>query len=397
MFFIAFLIAMVAVYYLQRHVFFSDIFDRLDYSAELETREVYSGDDVYMYEEITSNRRLPIPYIKVNTELPRGLKFRLTERKNGDIKDNLMQNVQSVFVLHGKRKIRRRWRIACLKRGRYNVGSAIMVSGDIFGMKPVSKTMTADEGNVLTVLPSTVDLAEKFISSNLENGDILSNRRLLSEPYLRAGVRDYTAGDPMRKVNWKLSAAHGKLLVNMEEFTKKRSFNIFLNMNTREIERDPENLCDPTAIERCITVCSSIFEKVLPEGIPLRLISNGPPPSSDGETGLSNGDEVGEKLFFSKEYEGRGDLRDAQRMLAGIDLSLTVPYDKVLDHIASNPHHYCEGGGLVVVTPFIDERMLNFYRVMKSKGTETVFYVTATFGNSTYNTDECDVYFATDF
>jgi len=397
MFFIAFLIAMVAAYYIQRILFFSDVFAHLEYGAELETREVYSGDDVYMYEELTSERRLPIPYMKVNTELPRGLKFRLTERKNGEIKDDLMQNVQSVFVIRGKRKIRRRWRISCLKRGVYKVGSATLVSGDVFGMKAVSKILTADDGNVLTVLPSTVDLAEKFISSNLENGDILSNRRLLSEPYLRAGVRDYSAGDPMRKVNWKLSASHGKLLVNIEEFTKRRSFNIFLNMNTREIERDPENLCDPLSLERCITVCSSIFERVLPEGIPLRLISNCPPPVCDGGVGAADVEGIGETLFFSREYEGRGDLLDAQRMLAGIDLTLTVSYDKVLDHITEYANHYCEGGGLVVVTPFIDERMLNFYRVMKAKGTETVFYVTATFGNSTYNTDECDVYFATDF
>ena len=397
MFFIAFLIAIVAAYYVQRMVFFSDIFANLDYGAELETREVYSGDDVYMYEEITSERRLPIPYMKVNTELPAGLKFRLTERKNGEAKDSLMQNVQSVFVIRGKRKIRRRWRIACQKRGIYNVGSAIMVSGDVFGMKAVSKIMKADEENILTVLPSTVDLSEKFISSSLENGDILSNRRLLSEPYLRAGVRDYSAGDPMRKVNWKLSASHGKLLVNVEEFTQKRSFNIFLSMNTREIERDPDNLCDPLSLERCITVCSSIFERVLPEEIPLRLISNCPPPTDDGEPAVADEEGVGEKLYFSRSYEGRGDLRDAQRMLAGIDLALTVSYDKALDHIVEYPHHYCEGGGLVVVTPFIDERMLNFYRVMKSKGIETVFYVTSTFGNSTYNTDECDVFFATDF
>ena len=174
MVFIAFLMAVFAVYYLQRKLFFSNMFDKISYDAKIDTDEVFAGDDFYLYEELVSDRSIPVPYIKVNNSLPKGLKFRLTE---SDSEDRFMQSVQSVFVLRRHGKIRRRWRVNSTKRGVYCVGNALLVSNDIFGLKRESLELHAKESqnSTITVLPRSIDLAENFSSSRFQSGDILSN------------------------------------------------------------------------------------------------------------------------------------------------------------------------------------------------------------------------------
>jgi len=394
MIFIAFLAAVFAVYYLQRKLFFSKMFDKILYDAKIDTDEVFAGDDFYLYEELTNDRAIPVPYIKVNNTLPKGLKFRLAE---SDREDRFMQSVQSVFVLHRHEKIRRRWRVNCTKRGVYCVGNALLVSNDIFGLKRESLELHAKETlkSTITVLPRSIDLAENFSSSRFQNGDVLSNRRLLSEPFLRAGTREYVSGDSMRSINWKLSASHNKLLVNLEEYTQRRKFNVFLNMNSREIEYNRNIPSDEDAIERCITVCASVVERVCSRDIGIRFIMNAPAVNEE-ERGLPE-NEIGEKLFFSHKYEGRGEVMDALRMLANLKLEITCPINKVLDHILENHEFYCERGGLLFVTAYFEERMVNFARKLRVYGVQVVFYVTTASNNTTQIPNDIEVYFQTHF
>ena len=394
MVFIAFLMAVFAVYYLQRKLFFSNMFDKISYDAKIDTDEVFAGDDFYLYEELVSDRSIPVPYIKDNNSLPKGLKFRLTE---SDSEDRFMQSVQSVFVLRRHGKIRRRWRVNSTKRGVYCVGNALLVSNDIFGLKRESLELHAKESqnSTITVLPRSIDLAENFSSSRFQSGDILSNRRLLSEPFFRAGTREYVSGDPMRSINWKLSAAHSKLLVNVEEYTQRRKFNVVLNINSREIEHNRNTPSDEEAIERCITVCASVVERVCPRDIGVRFIMNAPA-VNEGEVGLP-GNEIGEKLFFSHKYEGRGEVMDALRMLANLKLEITCSIDKMLDHILQNYEFYCEQGGLLFVTAYLEERMVNFARKLRGYGVQVVFYVTTASNNTTQVPNDVEVYFQTHF
>ena len=101
-------IVIAAVFVLQARIYRKYAFDKLEYKVTLSSDEVFEGDEVYVYEEISNKKFLPLPFLKVDTELPDGLVFRINERdeKNGGIKETFPRVIHSVFVLHGREVIK---------------------------------------------------------------------------------------------------------------------------------------------------------------------------------------------------------------------------------------------------------------------------------------------------
>ena len=129
--FIAAALVLIAAYFVQMRIFRRHVFDDLTFTEKLDETEVTVGDDIYLYEEITNDKGLPIPYLKATSTLPDGLAFRLTEisgaqdRKGRVVRDRFTPTVDSMFVVKGYQRITRRWRITCMKRGVYTLGGAL--------------------------------------------------------------------------------------------------------------------------------------------------------------------------------------------------------------------------------------------------------------------------------
>jgi hypothetical protein len=81
MIFIAAAAAVFAVLFIQYRFYKKHCFDHVVYSAAFSSDEVYAGDDIYLYEEISNTGRIPLPYIKIDSELPDGLFFTLIEEE----------------------------------------------------------------------------------------------------------------------------------------------------------------------------------------------------------------------------------------------------------------------------------------------------------------------------
>ena len=86
----------------------------MNYRVTVSAEEVFEGDDVYIYEELSNDKALPVPNAKVEAQIPDGLALRLLTDNGGE---QLCRSVQSIFVLGSHRVIKRRWRIKCLRRG----------------------------------------------------------------------------------------------------------------------------------------------------------------------------------------------------------------------------------------------------------------------------------------
>ena len=203
---------------------------------------MFENDEIYIYEEITNDKWLTLPYVKVDTELPDGLVFCITEedRKAGGFRETYPTVIHSLFVLRSHQCIRRRWKIRCRMRGTYTLGNVTLLSDDILGTHLQSKIIAPDPGetdvhgntgrNVLVVLPRAISLEKEFTSSMYNNGDVLVSRSLISDPLYMAGVREYQNGDPINRINWLKTASQQKLMVNVEEYTKWYAFNIIVNV-----------------------------------------------------------------------------------------------------------------------------------------------------------------------
>ena len=370
MLFAAVFLALIAAVAAEYNIYRRRAFGHLRYTATFSSSEVMVGDDVYLFEEIKNEGHLPIPYLKADTDLPEGLEFTLIETNltDGSRKIRSVRSIRSVFVLHSNSRIRRRWRVRAKKRGEYRLGGAVVSVGDILGLNTVSARLEPKEGGrtSVTVLPLPEPLDGSFASSRMLCGDVISA----------------------------LCPVHGRLMVNIEERTVRHRFSVLLNMNSRPIEQHPSVPSDPGSVERCITVAASLLDRIAAEDVPVRLFVNAPPPAdctvcepiyaADGE---------GELSAYGP-WRGRSRMLDALRALARLPLEISMPPERAFDLIAASPSLFGENENLIVVSPYIDERMLNFCRVLRTGGVNTVFYIATTRNSAGVIPGDVDVFFS---
>ncbi len=383
---------------MQENIFGKHTFDNIDYSVKVSTEETFEDEDIFIYEEITNDKTMPVPYARVDTSLPEGLSFRITEFRQGAAIDSMRPHVQSVFVLKSRERIRRRWRVNCGRRGVYTIGSAVVVANDLFGMNPISKGFKCGRrhDNTVVVLPRPVDLDAHFTSSYYHSGDVVTNHSLLTDPLMIAGARDYTTFDPMNRINWKQTAVHGKLMVNSEEYTQRHRFNLMLNMNSRDIEKDAVHPSDPESVEYAITVCASILDRISAENVPVRLIVN-TPPDAVSEEYRADTEGVGRDILMTPAYEGKRDMISALRLLASIRMEMSCPVERMLDFVLEHSDFFADSGNLIVASAYISERMIVFHDQMRRRGVKVIFYVTTTNRNADLVPPSVEVYFRTHF
>ncbi len=328
-----------------------------------------------MYEEISNDKNLPIVFAKVDTELPDGLSF-LMLPFGSDRVETQKGFVESIFSLRGHSAVRRRWRVYCSRRGIYAPGTVLIITGDMMGSNNVSRRYEVPHHaqNNLTVLPRIIDLDLYFTSSRIQPGEIALPRGLFTDAMTRAGTRQYTTSDPMSKINWKATASHAEMQVNVEEFLQNYSFNIIINMQARDHDSAHAKSTVPYYIENNITVAASIIDRVSAYDVSVAIIAN----SDTKDFGRTlYADEEMNTLRITESYSGSTDTLAALHTLAAMETDISIPTDKMLDVILNDPYEYAPGGNLIFITAYFNQRMVNFHREMKKLGINVSFYLTA--------------------
>ncbi len=117
----------------------------------------------------------------------------------------------AVISLQGGRT--KRWRVRTLtrRRGLYQLGPLTAISGDPFGL--FRSWRTVPEMGELLVYPATVDLSAFGLpAGELPGGTMLHGRSHSVTPNA-AGLREYTAGDPLNRIHWGATARYQRLMV----------------------------------------------------------------------------------------------------------------------------------------------------------------------------------------
>src|SRR5699024_939189 len=149
---------------------------------------------------------------------------------NLDIKHD--QYHKSLFSLMPYTGIKRRHKIKCNKRGFYSLKSAAVTSGELFGVQDVSKTLQF--GVQLIVYPKLLPIDKVPLPSHSCLCDITIRRWIVDDLFIISGVREYSYGDSLNKVNWKATARVGSLQVHNNDFTAKPNILIYLNVDITE-------------------------------------------------------------------------------------------------------------------------------------------------------------------
>ncbi|NLG89218.1 MAG: DUF58 domain-containing protein [Clostridiaceae bacterium] len=225
---------------------------RVSLERSFDTMHANFGQTVHMIEKISNRKLLPVPWLKVESRIDAGLRFGRQEDMN-----ILREEFHiSAFCMMPYTRIIRTHTVNCTKRGYYHLKSAALtcrsITGNIITMKD-----TATDAR-LYVFPRVLKLPELKLPSHSWQGDNVVRRWILEDPFIRAGVREYTTSDPMKNINWKASARFGTLYVNQYEPTARHRLMILLNVDTKPHQWTVTD--EPERVEYGISVAATIID-----------------------------------------------------------------------------------------------------------------------------------------
>lgn len=151
------------------------------------------GDEVEV--EITVRGERAIPWLSVTDAIP----------------FELGSSTRWVTTLAAGETRRHRASFVATRRGLHRIGPAVATAGDGFGIR-TTQTTIAESVSVL-VYPRIVPLRSLEVAAGAPLPSIPTRVPLYEDPTRVVGIRDYEAGDPLRRIHWTATAATGSLQV----------------------------------------------------------------------------------------------------------------------------------------------------------------------------------------
>ncbi len=256
-------VVLVLLYMAERYIFNRFWERNLSVNLEFEKENVTEGESAALTEVVTNRNFLPLHILQVHFQTDPGLDF--GDETNVSVSDRV--NVTDVFSLRFYEKITRNLNMVCAKRGFYNILRTSMTASDLFSSD--IHYATRDQRTSMYVYPrflagDMIDIPFKQLM-----GEVMSKRFLYEDKFTFRGIRDYAPTDPISSINWKASARTGNMKVNQYDYTASPEVMLVLNVE------EPGILFETELIEDCIRLTVTIADKLMDQGVPVSLLTNG--------------------------------------------------------------------------------------------------------------------------
>lgn len=323
----------------------------IQYTRFFEKRAVFEGEEVRLVEHIANKKILPLPWIRIESKIDSSLKFK--KQFNLDIKHQ--QFHKSMFTLMPYSSIKRLHTIRCDKRGSYNLTSAAITFGDLFGI--AESTKMSSFFTELLVYPKLIPINEANLPSHSLTGDFVVRRWIVDDPFMIAGVREYLPGDPLNRINWKMSAKTMALKVRNHDFTANPKLVIYLNVESEEGLWD--SITDHALIEKGISIAATIAQHAIVQGISVSFKSNGS--LSDNE----------DNPIFIPEGSGFEHFEIILQSMARMAIKRTVTIYTLLEDDIQNR---ITNSDILLVSTYLNQRLEGQIELLRQLGNAVKLY-----------------------
>ncbi|HWM92269.1 MAG TPA: DUF58 domain-containing protein [Thermoanaerobaculia bacterium] len=251
----------------------------LEMSRSLGSETVELGETVESRLVLRNNKKLPALWLFWREEIEPGLTAEGITCGFQTLTSE--ETIQSSCTLQGTR------------RGLFRVGPAVIETSDPLGL--VRRFRVDPEVRFLTVLPRTVDIGPGWPLGHRPIHEVPRRRSLFEDPSRFLGVRDYRAGDSLRRIHWRATARSGRLQVKLYEPAVLEGVLLAVEMGKAAWPLAPDETGADPAVELAVTAAASIAAFVLANGQEVGLISNGGdaadryPSGSSGSSGWTGG------------------------------------------------------------------------------------------------------------
>lgn len=232
-------------------------------SRNLSADEMEVGDSAAVRLSLHNTSRLPIVWALVEDLLPAKL---LNGPSTAIQLSGTHFRVVSIPAGSGKVIV---YQIKALRRGYFQLGPVVAETGDLLGLYKRFNQIT--DASYLTVLPKLIPLDGYDIASKRPIGEVKVSYRLMEDPTLISGIRQYRTGDPIRSIHWRASARTGELQCKQFEPTSVAGATLVLDMH-RDTNPDEH---EPIRTDLAVTAAASICHALLQIQQQFGLISNG--------------------------------------------------------------------------------------------------------------------------
>lgn len=240
----------------------------VSYRRTLSAKHVLFGEEITLSLVVENTKILPLPWLETEDVMPRGV----------DIQDQTVHtrgigNVSTLGCLFSLRwydRVTRRYTIRCNTRGVHTFGPTKLRSGDVFGF--VNREAEIPTYQFALVYPLIVPITNFGLPARHPFGDRRAPRRLLEDPARVVGVRDYTYGDSLRRINWKATARTMQMQSKVYEASTTYTIVLFLNSATRH---DNYYGVYPELQELSICAAASLTDWAIKQKYAVGLYANG--------------------------------------------------------------------------------------------------------------------------
>jgi uncharacterized protein (DUF58 family) len=303
----------------------------------------FLGEKVPVRLKFLNQGWLPVLWLSIQDELPVGLSSmpsfsRITGLKPGAA-------VQFDYTLDAR------------KRGFYTIGPLVLSTGDILGLQ--NQEQRQAPADFLTIYPKIIPLTSVKLPSRSPQGTLRHTQPIFEDPTRILNKRDYTAGDSLRQVDWKSSAATGRLQVKQFEASIALEAFIFLDLNSDNYPRRGRIDSGELAIVIAASLAAWISSKRQTVGLQV-----------NGKDSLTNTNPP-----TLPPNKGQAHLMHVLEILARVEMSLSDSLSRVIQQQRTRLPW---GATLIVITGQSDAFLLDELYQARRNGQETLLILAGT-------------------
>ncbi|HEY3165012.1 MAG TPA: DUF58 domain-containing protein [Candidatus Limnocylindrales bacterium] len=241
---------------------------RVAYVRHLDRDRMTWGEEIEARIEVWNRKGIPLAWLRAEDGASAGVRFRERALKIGRRGGQVLRNA---WTLAPFERVTREFHVTAERRGVYELGPVEISVGDLFGREAAREDRPTTDR--FLVRPRAV-AAPPLHRRDTWGGQDRARSGLTEDPARFAGIREYSPGDPLRRIHPRASARLGRPVVRRFEPSRDREVLVALDI---EASTGPawETSDDSDAVEELFVIAASIVRTLALEHVAFGLAAAG--------------------------------------------------------------------------------------------------------------------------
>lgn len=256
--------------------------ERVEYRRTIPSRRAFVGETLSVTYSVVNRKALPLPWLEIRDNAPEAMPVEETHVAPSASPGSVSLAWSTSLAWYERVSWRHRFR--CQARGYYRFGPALLHAGDVFGFFDTSREVPMTDH--VTILPRLFELTALGLPTRRPFGEERGGSPVFEDPSRLVGIRDYRAGDPLKRIDWKATARRSALQSRVYEPSAALHLLVAVNVNTLEYVWEGY---DPVNLERLISVAGTVVRWALEHRYAAGLLANSSYPGADRAMSIPTG------------------------------------------------------------------------------------------------------------